>query len=238
MAGLAVPLIVALSAAPVGATQQSPQFVKLGAVVCKFKDGKLVVFKDPVSAGRTNKPCVPDLSVAKTVDHSSVKFNDHVVWSVTVSNGLGFTIPEVRVTDLLPTGVQFVKATAPAGTTFDAQTGLWRLPNGLMPGTSKTLAIEVIVDPAQAGSVQNCASAAGFAPEVKLPEYGPPVPVLDKDKKPVLIQVAMAGPACSTVTVASPSPTSSPTPVTPTPTPGGGEGAGTPGLPGTGWKAA
>ena len=67
-----------------------------------------------------------DLSLSKTVDKTSVKPGDTVIYTLTISNAGPDAATKVQVTDQLPTGLVWVSddGTSSNGT-YDATTGIW-----------------------------------------------------------------------------------------------------------------
>ncbi|MEX2177008.1 MAG: DUF11 domain-containing protein [Pirellulaceae bacterium] len=86
-----------------------------------------------------------DLSVTKTVDDAAPAVGEDVTFTITVANaagGIGAT--GVEVTDLLPTGLDFVGATPSGSTTYNETTGLWTI-GALAAGDDATLTIVATV---------------------------------------------------------------------------------------------
>lgn len=65
---------------------------------------------------------------------------DNVEFRVTVTNNGPGAAPDVRISDLIPSGLQNVVVTPPAGTTYDQGTGVWSIGN-LALNTPATLLI-------------------------------------------------------------------------------------------------
>ncbi|TWU58492.1 Large cysteine-rich periplasmic protein omcB precursor [Rubripirellula tenax] len=80
-----------------------------------------------------------DLSLTKTVDDASPNLNQEVVYTITVTNAGPSTATGVVVTDMLPTGVTFVRSSTATGG-YDQTNGLWTIGSVAM-GTPVTLAI-------------------------------------------------------------------------------------------------
>ncbi|WP_316839897.1 Ig-like domain-containing protein [Pedobacter gandavensis] len=93
------------------------------AVKVNFPDGCSITDEITVSLVST------DLAVLKSVDQQSAIVGSNVVFTVkAINNGPG-TGTGITVTDQLPTGYTYVSDAAPAGTTYDAVTGLWTIGN-------------------------------------------------------------------------------------------------------------
>ncbi len=86
-----------------------------------------------------------DLSIVKTVDNSTPAVGDNVVFTLVAHNDGPGAGTDVTVTDKLPAGYTFVSDAAPAGTTYDAATGLWTIGN-LALDTDLTLTITALVN--------------------------------------------------------------------------------------------
>lgn len=95
-----------------------------------------------------------DLEVAKSVDQSDVSVGDTVTWTIVVANdaaNANTNATGVTISDMLPTGVTFVSATATNGS-FNSENGIWTLAAPLSPGASATLTILTTVNSEAAGS--------------------------------------------------------------------------------------
>ena len=81
-----------------------------------------------------------DLSLTKTSSPATPAVGSNVTFLITVSNAANLsTASGVQVTDLLPSGYNFVSATPSSGT-YNALTGLWTI-NTLNSGSSATLSV-------------------------------------------------------------------------------------------------
>ncbi|MEN9500892.1 MAG: hypothetical protein RI964_177 [Pseudomonadota bacterium] len=93
-------------------------------------------------------PPIPktDLSLSKTVDKTSVKPGDTVIYTLTVSNAGPDAATQVQVSEKLPAGVTWVSddGTASNGT-YDASTGIWSV-GSLAKDEVKVLNITVTVN--------------------------------------------------------------------------------------------
>jgi uncharacterized repeat protein (TIGR01451 family) len=74
----------------------------------------------------TLEPQQIDLSLSKTVDSSRPRANEIVTFRLTVRNDGDSRATGVVVTDLLPSGLQFVSSSGDAGT-YEASTGMWQI---------------------------------------------------------------------------------------------------------------
>ena len=97
-------------------------------------------------------PNYADLSVTKSVSNTNPLVGNSISYTVNVNNNASspLTATGVVVTDLLPTGVNYVSHSATAGS-YNSGTGLWNV-GTLAPGTTRTLTINVTVT-ATAGAV-------------------------------------------------------------------------------------
>ena len=87
-----------------------------------------------------------DLSVTKTSSPATPAVGTNVTFLVTVTNAAALsTATGVQITDLLPSGYNFVSATPSSGT-YNAATGLWTL-GSLNSGSSATLSVVAQVLP-------------------------------------------------------------------------------------------
>ncbi len=99
--------------------------------------------KDSSTVTVTVNPLI-DLSVGKTVDNATPAVGSNVEFTVTVSNGAGFSSATgIVLTDQLPSGYTYVSHTASQGN-YVAGTGLWTIPT-LNAGASATLSITATV---------------------------------------------------------------------------------------------
>ncbi len=80
-----------------------------------------------------------DLSLTKTADKASPQVGQDIKFTLTVSNGGPHTATNVKVHDLLPSGLAFVSSTASVGA-YDSNSGDWTVPS-LASGTKATLQI-------------------------------------------------------------------------------------------------
>ncbi|MDR3643426.1 MAG: VWA domain-containing protein [Candidatus Doudnabacteria bacterium] len=98
-----------------------------------------------------------DLSITKTVDHSSPNPNDAINYILVVKNLGPDGATGVVATDTLPSTVTFVSSTSTLGS-FDSTTSLWTIGN-LANGASATTTITASVNSSAAGqSIANTAS--------------------------------------------------------------------------------
>lgn len=85
-----------------------------------------------------------DLSLLKSVDKSSPAVGDTINFTLVVSNAGPGTATGVKVTDILPSGFQFLSYTSGAGT-YDNTTGVWNV-GSIAANASYTLRIKVKVN--------------------------------------------------------------------------------------------
>jgi gliding motility-associated-like protein/uncharacterized repeat protein (TIGR01451 family) len=85
-----------------------------------------------------------DLTITKTVSNPTPNFGDEVTFTITVNNVGQGTILNTLVSELIPSGYEFVSASTSAGV-YDASQ-IWTIPT-LNAGESETLEIRVIVLP-------------------------------------------------------------------------------------------
>jgi uncharacterized repeat protein (TIGR01451 family) len=111
-------------------------------------------------------PQEADLLVSKTVDETAPNVGDNVTFTVTLENLGPSTAQTVAINDLLPAGLQFVSASASAGS-YSAGSGVWTL--GAVPsGTTNTLLIVATVLAPSSGPAQqltNTATAISTTPD-------------------------------------------------------------------------
>ena len=88
------------------------------------------------------QPTPTDLKLTKTVDQTSVKPGDTVVYTLTLLNESSVDATGVTVSDHLPAGVTYVSDDS-AGN-YDANTGVWTIAT-IAKGESKTLNITVTI---------------------------------------------------------------------------------------------
>ncbi|MGB9909388.1 MAG: DUF11 domain-containing protein, partial [Methanothermobacter tenebrarum] len=84
-----------------------------------------------------NVPPAADLAIIKVVNATKVRYGDTVRFIIGVINFGPDTAVNVRVTDLLPAGLQFVSASSPS---YDPVSGVWIIGN-LSKGSIATLSI-------------------------------------------------------------------------------------------------
>lgn len=98
---------------------------------------------DPNEDDQDNASLVPtvfaDLSLTKTVDNAEPLVGDNIVYTVTVTNGGPLDTTGVTVTDMLPSGLQYV-ADVPSAGSYANATGVWTI-GALANGASATLQI-------------------------------------------------------------------------------------------------
>ncbi|QPH39300.1 DUF11 domain-containing protein [Pedobacter endophyticus] len=88
---------------------------------------------------------VADLSVTKTVSDNTPNVGSEVTFTITAANTGPSSATNVRVNDALPNGYSFVSASAPAGTNYNSNTGLWTIGN-LANGANTVLTVNATVN--------------------------------------------------------------------------------------------
>ncbi|MCM2371204.1 SpaA isopeptide-forming pilin-related protein [Aporhodopirellula aestuarii] len=102
-------------------------------------------------------PVTIDLELDKTVTSSRPVPGETFTYNVTVRNTSNDDATGVIVTDILPDGLIFQSATA--GEIYSAGTGIWNV--GQIPGgSSRTLAIDVILDPSRTNVLDGISNTA------------------------------------------------------------------------------
>ncbi len=99
---------------------------------------------------------VADLSLVKSVDNPTPDAGSNVVFTITVSNDGPSDATNIQVTDLLPSGYNYVSDDS--GGNYVPATGIWSLGN-LALGNSTTINITALVNPA--GDYTNIAEITG-----------------------------------------------------------------------------
>ncbi len=94
-----------------------------------------------------------DLKIEKTVDNQNPKCDDYVTYTIRVTNNGPFKAKNVEVTDLLPTGLDYISSTPSQGT-FNSYTGRWMV-GDLGNGAFATLYIRVRVNCVKINSTTN-----------------------------------------------------------------------------------
>jgi uncharacterized repeat protein (TIGR01451 family) len=92
-----------------------------------------------------------DLAITKTVDNGTSNEGSPITYTVTVTNNGPNNATTVRVTDLLPAGLNYSSSLASTGA-YVSGTGLWSIA-ALASGATGTLTISATVDAGTAGSV-------------------------------------------------------------------------------------
>ncbi|MEI6678011.1 MAG: cadherin-like domain-containing protein, partial [Mariniphaga sp.] len=86
-----------------------------------------------------------DVSIIKTVDTTTPKMGNNVVFTLTVTNNGPSSAAGVSATDVIPSGYTYVSNTAPTAGTFVSSTGIWTI-GTLANAASATLAITATVN--------------------------------------------------------------------------------------------
>jgi uncharacterized repeat protein (TIGR01451 family) len=102
-----------------------------------------------------------DLALALTAAPEPVRVGGELTYTLTVTNRGPATVPAVRVSDVLPAGLGFLRATASQGTPVTVD-GEFTCDLGLMTNGARAV-ITVVVQPSVEGSVTNVATV-GFTP--------------------------------------------------------------------------
>ena len=89
-------------------------------------------------------PQQADLALSKTVSNTTPNVGDTLTYTITLTDIGPDSATNVRISDLLPTGVSFVSATASQGT-YDSTSGLWTV-GTVNTGTPQTLVIQALVE--------------------------------------------------------------------------------------------
>ncbi len=95
------------------------------------------------TASATLTPQLVDLALSKMIDDPKPSVGDTIEYTVTLTNAGPSSATGVVVTDLLPSGVQFVSSTPSQGT-YDATSGLWSV-GTVANGATPTLVIRATV---------------------------------------------------------------------------------------------
>ncbi len=114
-----------------------------------------------VSNNATMSVTVPpqtNLGVSKTANTSVPTIGGPISFTITANNAGPNNATGVVVNDLLPNGYTFTNATVPAGTTYNATTGVWTIGN-LNNGASLVLTINATVN--GTGNYANTATITG-----------------------------------------------------------------------------
>jgi uncharacterized repeat protein (TIGR01451 family) len=101
------------------------------------------------------------LVLTKLVNQTNPIFGTPVTYTLIAHNNGPATATNVVVTDILPTGVVFVSATASQGS-FNPASGIWTI-GTLPPGATATLQITCIVS--AIGPITNTSSVGGSEPD-------------------------------------------------------------------------
>ncbi len=83
-----------------------------------------------------------DLAIAQTASNATPNVGDIITLTISVSSGDGFGATGVAVSDLLPSGLQYVSSTPSTGT-YNATTGAWAL--GTLGESPATLTVQAKV---------------------------------------------------------------------------------------------
>ncbi|HSP08010.1 MAG TPA: sortase [Candidatus Dormibacteraeota bacterium] len=95
------------------------------------------------SASATITPVAADIAITKTVSNTVPNQNSNVTFTVTASNNGPSNATGVRVTDLLPAGLNYISSTPSQGA-YDSATGVWNV-GAVTNGANATLSIVATV---------------------------------------------------------------------------------------------
>lgn len=109
---------------------------------------KLVLATPTIATSVAYASCIwvdlADLSLTKTVSNSTPQDGDQIVFTISVSNAGPSNATGIVVSEVLPSGLDFVSYNASHGS-YDFNTGLWNL-GSLSSGSSATLSVTVEVN--------------------------------------------------------------------------------------------
>jgi uncharacterized repeat protein (TIGR01451 family) len=88
---------------------------------------------------------VSNLSVTKTVNNATPNVGNTVSYTITVTNNGSANATNVRLTDVVPSGLTYVSSTPSGTTTYNSATGLWTI-GSLANAASATLIINATVN--------------------------------------------------------------------------------------------
>jgi uncharacterized repeat protein (TIGR01451 family) len=88
---------------------------------------------------------VSNLSVTKTVNNATPNVGNTVSYTITVTNNGSANATNVRLTDVVPSGLTYVSSTPSGTTTYNSATGLWTI-GSLANAASATLVINATVN--------------------------------------------------------------------------------------------
>jgi len=104
-----------------------------------------------------------DIKIEKTVDNANPKCDDNVTFTIKATNLGPNTATGVQVSDLLPTGLDYVSSSASHGS-YSNTTGIWNI-GTIANGAFETLTITVKVD---CGNINNSTFNLGTAKDYNL----------------------------------------------------------------------
>ena len=109
-------------------------------------------------------PQQADLRLTQTVDNATPGVGTQATFTVTLNNLGGSAASAITVLDALPEGLQFVSASASAGS-YDAASGRWTIAGPLASGASATLTLVAKVTLAATPLVNAASITASSAPD-------------------------------------------------------------------------
>lgn len=117
---------------------------------------------EAVDCFATSPSIIADLAVTKVVDDPTPALGGAIRYSIGVTNNGSGNATVVQIRDILPTGIDFVLATATQGS-YDAQSGVWFVGN-LNNGSTATLLIDAnVATDAPPGAINNTASVLSLS---------------------------------------------------------------------------
>ncbi len=106
-----------------------------------------------------------DVSITKSDSADPIDVTDPLTYTLEVSNAGPSTATDTVVTDPLPAGMTFVSATPTTGSCAESGGTVTCSLGTLAPGATETITIDVIADPASAGTPDNTATASTTTPD-------------------------------------------------------------------------
>ena len=114
-------------------------------------------------AAVTLTPQQADLQIAKSVDNPNPRRGEQVTFTVVVTNKGPSTATGVRVTDLLPTGLQ-LSAAQPSQGSYDSLTGLWTIGSLVNNGSASLTLAAIFNGPFTVTNTATISSSDQFDP--------------------------------------------------------------------------
>lgn len=101
-----------------------------------------------------------NLSVTKSADNLTPAIGSNVTFTIGASNAGISNSPQTQVTDLLPSGYEYVSHTAPSGTTYDPATGIWNI--GTLNSGASAGNLTIVAKVKSTGVYKNIATISGY----------------------------------------------------------------------------